>query len=140
MVYDQFWYLPLVGPRIRFLLLLFYYFICSVPPTQCWIIDVTFWSLRQNFGQSVVYFGSILPAFLKSTCCFWMTLIKLGWDDISTAFLIVYLQLGWEWRYWFVDWRFWILTSLFMYFSAFFYNVLIGLLWFVSSWFFLFLK
>ena len=42
-----------------------------------------------------------------------MTLIKLGCDDNSAAFLIVYLQLEWEWRYWFVDWRFWILTSLF---------------------------
>ena len=42
-----------------------------------------------------------------------MTLIKVGCDNISVAFLIVYLQLGWEWWYWFVDWRFWILTSLF---------------------------
>ena len=42
-----------------------------------------------------------------------MTLIKFGCDDISAAFLIVNLELGWEWIYWFVDRRFWILTSLF---------------------------
>ena len=44
-------------------------------------------SLRRKVRKSVVYFKSIRPAFLDSTCCFQMTLVKLGCDDIPRCIL-----------------------------------------------------
>ena len=100
-VYYYFWYLIFVGPQIQFLLLPFFIaflwlsLYCATHAVlnnrdHPWSLRLDFYpllSLRRNFGQSVVYFESILPALLGSTCCFQMTLVKLGCDEIPRCIL-----------------------------------------------------